>query len=66
LRASTAFHGTILNLQKLLKIDFYADLDPVFHSNADPDPASKNNANPCLSGSETLFMSTGIFYKKLL
>jgi hypothetical protein len=45
--------------RKLLHFDFVADLGPdldaAFHSNADtdPDPASKNNANPkpCISES---------------
>ncbi len=33
---------------KLLNVDFNADLDVAFHSIADPDPepASKNSANP--------------------
>ncbi len=37
---------------KLLIFDFNADPNPAFHSNADPypDPASKNNANPCGTG----------------
>jgi hypothetical protein len=35
---------------------FYADPDPAFHFNAnlDLDPESKNNADPCGSGFETL------------
>jgi hypothetical protein len=39
---------------KLQKIDLNAEPDPAFRSIADPDPASKNNAYPCGSGSATL------------
>jgi hypothetical protein len=41
---------------KLLNFDFNAASDPAFHSNtdADPDSASKNNADLCGSGSATL------------
>jgi hypothetical protein len=58
-RASTALHGSMLTLEprKLLRFDFYADLespDPAFHSKNDPDPASKNTADLCGSGSKTL------------
>jgi hypothetical protein len=38
---------------KLLNLT-YADLDPAFHSNANPDLASQNNADPCVSGSPPL------------
>jgi hypothetical protein len=37
---------------QLLNFDFNAYPDPAFHSNADPDSASKNNEAP--SGSATL------------
>jgi hypothetical protein len=43
---------------KLLNFDFNAnpDLVAALNSNADPDPASKNNADPWGSGSTTLFL----------
>ncbi len=41
---------------KLLNLTLMRIRDPAFHSNANPnpDPASKNNADPCGSGSATL------------
>jgi hypothetical protein len=39
---------------KLLDFDFNTGPDPSFHFNSDLDPASKNNADPCGSGSATL------------
>jgi hypothetical protein len=44
-----------LEPRRLMSYDFHALLDPAFHCNADPDAASKNNADP--SGSETLIRS---------
>ncbi len=32
--------------RKLLSFDFTADLDPAFHSNTNPDPASKHKPDP--------------------
>ncbi len=45
---------------KLLNFDLYVDQDPAFHSNADFDPASKNDADPCGYGSTTLEVGIGI------
>ncbi len=46
-----------LYFESLLKFsifDFNVDPGPAFHSNGDPDPASKNIAYPCESGSANL------------
>jgi hypothetical protein len=54
LRASTAHHGSISELLKLLNFEFNADPDPTFHSTADLDPTLKDIAYPCGSGFATL------------
>jgi hypothetical protein len=53
-----SLHASILGSTalKLLNFDLNADPDPAFHS--DVDPASKNNADLCGSGSATMQYTT--------
>jgi hypothetical protein len=41
------------------------ETDPTFHSNTHPDPVSRNDADPCRSGSATLIRTLPLKYKKV-
>ncbi len=51
-----------------MNFDFNADLDQALHCNTDhpdPDPASQNNADPCVSGTATLLSAYSYTVKTL-